>query len=118
MSSNPLLAGDALPAFDRIRPEYAEPAIDAVLAQNRAQLPEVLAAGAATWDSLADPLEEMSDRLARVWSSIGHLWAVRNDDEWRRAYAACLPKVTAYGLELAQSEPLYRAYQALAAAPG
>ena len=45
-----------------------------------------------------------------MWSAIGHLWGVCNTEAWRAAYNACLPKVTAYGLELAQSEPLYRAY--------
>jgi Zn-dependent oligopeptidase len=42
---NPLLnTGGAghLPAFDRIRPEDAGPALDAVLAENRARLTAVL----------------------------------------------------------------------------
>jgi oligopeptidase A len=120
---NPLLdlaaGGGDLPAFDRILPEHAEPAIDALLAQNRAALAARLADPAApAWENLAEPLEALGDRLARVWSAIGHLWGVRNTEAWRAAYNACLPKVTAYGLELAQSEPLYRAWEALSRAPG
>jgi oligopeptidase A len=107
-----------LPAFDRIRPEHAEPAIDALLAESRAALAARLADPAPpTWENFAEALEALGDRLARVWSAIGHLWGVCNTEGWRAAYNACLPKVTAYGLELAQSEPLYRAYAALSQQP-
>jgi oligopeptidase A len=115
--TNPLLdvaARGELPAFDRILPEHAEPAIDALLAESRATLAARLADPAApTWDNFAEPLEALGDRLARMWSAISHLWGVCNSEAWRAAYNACLPKVMAYGLELAQSEPLYRAYEAL-----
>ena len=115
--SNPLLdlaERAELPAFDRIRPEHAEPALDALLAQNRAEVQARLAgAGEPTWEGFAEPLEEASDRLGRVWSAISHLWGVTNTADWRKAYGACLPKITEYGLELSQSEPLYRAYERL-----
>jgi oligopeptidase A len=119
---NPLLAlveRADLPAFDRIRPEQAEPALDQVLARNRAELKILLESQAAPrWSSFIEPLEEIGDRLGRMWSAISHLWSVCNTEEWRKAYNACLPKITEYGLELAQSEPLFRAYERLAAAPG
>ena len=71
---NPLLdlaASGELPAFDRIQPGHAEPAIDALLAQNRAALAARLAdAAPPTWENLAEPLEELGDRLARVWSAM------------------------------------------------
>jgi oligopeptidase A len=104
------LAG--LPAFDRILPAHAEPAIDALLAQNRAALERLLATpGEPSWEGFVEPLEELGDGLARAWSAISHLWGVQNTEAWRAAYNACLPKVTAWGLELAQSGPLYRAYE-------
>ncbi len=119
---NPLLAlaGRAdLPAFDRILPEHAEPALDQVLAQNRAELKSLLESqNAPRWSSFIEPLEEMGDRLGRMWSAVSHLWGVCNNESWRAAYNACLPKITEYGLELAQSEALFRAYERLAAAPG
>jgi oligopeptidase A len=118
---NPLLEladrGD-LPPFDRIRPAHAEPAIEALLARNRAEVQRRLAAAAEpTWDGFVEPLEDAGDRLGRVWSVIGHFWAVANTEEWRQAYNACLPKITEYGLELAQSEPLFRAYERLSQRP-
>src|SRR5580700_4914482 len=120
---NPLISptpSDALPAFDRIRPEHAEPAVDAVLAENRARLAAVLADAAAPsadvhGDDLVEPMAEMQDRLARAWGPVSHLFGVVSTTEWRAAYSACLPKVTAFDLELSQSEPLHRAYQRLGA---
>jgi oligopeptidase A len=107
-----------LPPFDRILPAHAEPALDALLAQNRAEVKARLEAAAEpTWEGFVEPLEEAGDRLSRVWSAISHLWGVTNTDEWRKAYSACLPKITEYGLELAQSEPLFRAYERLSQRP-
>jgi oligopeptidase A len=114
---NPLLelaARGELPAFDRILPGHAEPAIDALLAQNRAAVAARLADPAPPdWENLVEPLEELGDRLARCWSAISHLWGVTDSEGWRAAYNACLPKITGYSLELSQSEPLYGAYEAL-----
>jgi|HubBroStandDraft_2_1064218.scaffolds.fasta_scaffold04034_2 oligopeptidase A len=131
MTENALLASasqvapdtDTLPAFDRIRPQDAEPAIDAALAQGRAGLATLLAQVKSpgwrpTWEALVEPLEEMSDRVARTWGPIAHLFGVTSTAEWRQAHNACLPKLTMYSLELSQNEELLRAYEALAASPG
>ena len=116
--TNPLLSAAGLtplPVFDQVLPAHAEPAIDAVLAQNRAELQKLLEANAQpSWDSLIEPLEEMGDRVHRAWGPVSHLFSVTSTAEWRAAFNACLPKVTEYGIELSQSEPMYRAYQALA----
>ncbi len=118
---NPLLKSptidNGLPAFDRIRPEHAEAAVDAVLAENRASLETLLgepgAAAARTWEGLNGPLEEMGERLARAWGPVSHLFAVTSTTPWRAAHNACLPRVTAYQVELSQNEDLFRAYDAL-----
>ena len=119
--SNPLLTAhphSPLPDFARIRPEDAGPALDQVLAQNREELNRLLAGNAApTWETLVEPLEAMGDRVSRVWGPVQHLFGVNSTAEWRQAYNAGLPKITEYGLELSQSEPLYRAYRALAESP-
>src|SRR3546814_4946051 len=57
----------------------------------------------------------MSDRIQRVWGPVSHLFSVNSTADWRQAYNACLPKLTEYGGEVSQSEPLFRAYEALAA---
>ena len=64
---NPLLAiadaSDALPDFAAIRAEHAEPALDAVLADNRARIQQLLKDGTDTWETLAEPLETLEERV-------------------------------------------------------
>jgi len=62
-------------------------------------------------------LDEMNDRLSRAWSPVSHLNAVCNNPELRKAYEACLPKLSAYFTELGQNPELFAAYQALAVSP-
>jgi oligopeptidase A len=121
--TNPLLVKadhDGRPAYDRILPEHAEPAVTAVLAENRARLESVLASlasggPAVSWETLVEPLDDMAERLTRAWGPVSHLFGVLSTAEWRAAYGACLPKVTDYHLELSQNEALFEAYKTLAA---
>jgi oligopeptidase A len=111
-----------LPPFDRLRPAHAEPAIDAVLADGRARLASIVAAAAsadmdALGERLIEPLAEIHDRFAKVWGPVSHLFGVTSTRDWRAAYNACLPKVTAFDLELSQSEPLFREYERIGASP-
>ncbi|MBI2969769.1 MAG: M3 family metallopeptidase [Gammaproteobacteria bacterium] len=115
---NPLLQPAGLPAFKRIRPEHAEPAIDELLRRNRSALARLLAANTSyTWGNLIGPLEECQDELHRAWSPIGHLHAVADSEELRKAYNACLPKLTDYETELSQNEDLHGAYRQIAGGP-
>jgi oligopeptidase A len=116
--SNSLLEMTGLPPFSKIKPEEIEPAIDTLLKQNREQLQHLLAnTGQYSWDNLIQPLEEMDDRLDRVWSPVSHMNSVVNSDELREAYNACLPKLSDYGTELGQNEQLYRAYKSISDSP-
>lgn len=110
---NPLLEMNGLPPFHAIRPEHVEPAIDAVLADNRAAVARLLQHANHSWDTLLAPLEELDDRLSRTWSPVSHLNAVMNSEELRAAYNACLPKLSAYATELGQNETLYHALQSI-----
>jgi oligopeptidase A len=78
--NNPLLELESLPAFGRIEARHARPALEAILAENRRRLSELTAQTAPTFASLVMPVEELSYRLSRVWSPIGHLNAVANSD--------------------------------------
>jgi oligopeptidase A len=105
-----LLQFDSLPAFDRITPRDARPALEQVLAENRARLAELTAQAHPTFASLVAPVEELSYRLSRVWSPIGHLNAVANSAEMRAAFNECVPLLTAYSSELGQNAALYAGY--------
>lgn len=67
--SNPLLEFADLPPFSKIQPAHVEPAIDCVLAEGRALIEQLLTRHTAyTWDNLVQPIEDMRERLDRVWS--------------------------------------------------
>ena len=120
-TDNALLAArplNELPDFARFAPEQAEPAIDAVLAESKRKLDELLASDREpTWESFVEPLEALGEHLGQVWGPVSHLFMVRSTAEWRAAYNACLPKVTEYSLELSQSEPLCAAYRRIKESP-
>jgi oligopeptidase A len=108
--NNPLLELGALPAFGRIEASHALPALQEVLADNRARLQELTSQTTPTFASLVVPVEELSYRLSRVWSPIGHLNAVANSTEMREAYNACMPLLTEYSSEVGQNSALQAAY--------
>jgi oligopeptidase A len=113
--TNPLLEQAGLPAFSVIRSEHVEPAIDRLLADNRARIAELLdGEQAPTWANLVQPIELLDDRLGRAWSPVGHLNSVMDTPELRAAYNACLPKLSAYHTELGHNHRLYLAYKAVA----
>src|ERR1700689_2844159 len=110
IADNPLLQDTPLPRFDAIRPEHVEPAISHLIAQQPALVAQMEATPDPTFKTVVEPLEELRHRLSRVWSPIGHLNAVMNSEQLRAAYNACLPLLSEYHTDLAQSERLYRAY--------
>jgi oligopeptidase A len=114
--SNPLLDISGLPHFSAIRAEHVEPAVDATLAANRAAIETLVAeVREPRWDNFVQPIEDMNERLSRLWSPVSHLNAVMNSDDLRTAYNNCLPKLSAYFTELKQDERLYRSYKSVAA---
>jgi len=109
-NDNPLLQDTPLPRFDAIVPDQIEPAISRLIIEQRARVAEIEADPAPSFRSVVEPLEELQHRLSRVWSPVGHLNAVMNSESLRAAYNACLPLLSEYRTDLAQSERLYRAY--------
>ena len=113
--SNPLLEMKGLPPFSKIKPEHIEPAIDALLEQNRNTLKELLSSNQEySWANLVEPQDAMEDRLSRAWSPVSHMNSVVNSDELREAYNACIPKLSEYGTEMGQNVELYKAYKSIA----
>jgi oligopeptidase A len=115
MNSTANVSGTQLPAFDRIRAGEVEATIRSLLEKNRAEVATLEAQPQPSFENTVLPLEQLAHRLSRTWSPIGHLNGVLNSDELRASYNACLPLLSNYWTDLAQSEPLYRAYRAIAA---
>ena len=112
---NPLLEEAPLPRFDAIRPEHVVPAISRLLAEQRARLAQIEAQSSPSFSQVVLPLEELRHRVSRVWSPVAHLNAVMNSEALRAGYNACLPLLSEFHTDLAQSESLYRAYAHIAA---
>ena len=113
--TNPLLTMDGLPPFSQIKPEQVKPAIEHAIEDCKKRVEAVLDRHEDfTWDNLVAPLEEVNDRLGRIWSPVSHLNSVLNSDELRQAYESCLPLLSEYHTWMGQHEGLFEAYQSLA----
>jgi oligopeptidase A len=118
MDANPLLDFSGLPRFAAVRPEHIAPAIDHLLADNRALVDELTRPETpATWAGFAQPLEDANERLGRAWGVVGHLHAVLDSPELREAYKENQPKVVQYWTALGQNLALFEKYKALRAGP-
>ncbi|MDB5865808.1 MAG: oligopeptidase, partial [Betaproteobacteria bacterium] len=70
---NPLLDFSGLPRFNDFKCEYVTPAVDALIAENRAMTERMVAPDVpATWDDFIEPLEDANERLGRAWGQVGH----------------------------------------------
>ncbi|UPR52239.1 oligopeptidase A [Vibrio cyclitrophicus] len=114
--SNPLLTFTDLPPFSQIKPEHVKPAIEQVIEACRNKIEQVLEGNTSpSWDNLVAPIEEVDDRLGRIWSPVSHMNSVVNSDELREAYESCLPVLSEYGTWVGQHKGLFEAYKAIKA---
>ena len=115
---NPLLDFTGLPRFAAIGTGHITPAVDLLLAENRACIEGLTQPGtAATWADFVAPLEDANERLARAWGVVSHLHGVLDSPELRAAYNGNQPKIVQYYTELGQNLILFEKYKALRAAP-
>ncbi|MFA0158837.1 oligopeptidase A [Vibrio sp. 10N.261.46.A3] len=114
--SNPLLTFTDLPPFSQIKPEHVMPAVEQVIEACRNKIEQVLEGNTSpSWDNLVAPIEEVDDRLGRIWSPVSHMNSVMNSDELREAYESCLPVLSEYGTWVGQHKGLFEAYKAIKA---
>jgi oligopeptidase A len=114
--SNPLLTFTDLPPFSQIKPEHVKPAVEQAIDACRAKIDAVLEGNSnPTWDNVVAPIEEIDDKLSRLWSPVSHMNSVVNSDELREAYESCLPILSEYGTWVGQHKGLYEAYKAIKA---
>ncbi|MDM7484340.1 MAG: hypothetical protein P3W98_004180 [Vibrio metschnikovii] len=114
--SNPLLTFTDLPPFSAIKPEHVKPAVEQVIEACRTKINQVLEGNTQpSWASVIAPIEEVDDRLSRVWSPVSHMNSVVNSDELRDAYESCLPLLSEYSTWVGQHKGLFDAYNAIKA---
>jgi len=113
-SDNPLLDLSPLPRFQSIRPEHVAPALDAVLEENRARINALAESSEPPgWRNFAQVLEDLDERLMKMWSPVSHLNAVMDSPALREAYEKALPVLTDYFTDLSHDERLFEKYKAL-----
>ncbi len=111
---NPLLDFSGLPRFAEFEPKHVAPALDQLLAENRALIARLEAwAETPNWENFVVPLDDANERLRRAWGQVSHLNAVMNSPELREAYNSNLPRISQYFTELSQNEALYRGFKAI-----
>ncbi|ASG01027.1 oligopeptidase A [Vibrio anguillarum] len=114
--SNPLLTFTDLPPFSAIKPEHVKPAVEKAIEDCRTEIEKRLVGNSTpTWQNLIAPIEEVDDRLSRIWSPVSHLNSVLNSDELRDAYESCLPLLSEYGTWVGQHKGLFEAYKSMKA---
>ncbi|WP_262500893.1 oligopeptidase A [Pseudohalioglobus sediminis] len=110
-----MLSLTELPVFSDIDTAQIEPTISGLIERNKQKIDRLLDSDKPfTVENLLQPIEELDDELSRVFSPVSHLNSVRNSDELRTAYNACLPLLSAYSTWMGQHEKLYQAYQQIA----
>ncbi len=113
--TNPLLNQSGLPRFSEIRPADIEPAVSATIDDNRKALNALLeSVDQADFATAIPAIEELGDRLHKVWGPVSHLHGVLNSPELREAYNACLPLLSRYQSEVSQDQRLFGLYKKLA----
>lgn len=112
--SNPLLNFDQLPFFTRISAEHVVPALQQVLDEARDKISQLKQVENPGWGNFAAHIEELEERISRVWSPVSHLNGVRDSDELRDAYQQGIEMLTSYHSEVSQNQALFKQYKRLA----
>lgn len=114
-ANNPLLDFSGLPRFDAVLPEHVAPALDALLAQNRAIVAQLeTPSDSVSWKDF-EALNDAHEKLGRAWGVVSHLNSVADRPELREVYKQNLPKIIEFSTALGQNIHLFEKYKALRA---
>jgi len=119
MAENPMIESlfAELPRFEEIQPQDIPPALEEILGGNRRRLKELGHVANPCWQTIMQPLEEMEERLQRLWSPVNHINAVCDSAELRPVYQEGLQELTAYETDLAQNDAVFSAIKTIRDAP-
>ena len=109
---NPLLESEGLPVFGSIQASHVNGAVQHTLEKMRSKLVKVEASTTPSFKT-AEEMEYIQDSIHRVWGPIAHLNSVISTPELRDAYNKCLPMISEFGTEIAQSEKLWAMFSQL-----
>ena len=116
-AANPFLIGQGLPPFDQFQPDQVEPAVTQLIADLTTALASLENTMTPSWEGLAAPLTQITERLGWTWGIFGHLMGVKNSSELRAAYEAVQPTLVQFATRLSQSKVFYDGFKQLAKDP-
>ena len=114
-SENPLIDLPFRVPFDLIRPEHAEPAVDALIQRSRENLHDVVRH--ADHASFLARLDQLTRDLEAAAGVVSHHDSVVSNEQWRAAYNAIVPKLSAFRTELQLDPELWAAVKRFAETP-
>ncbi|MPR00743.1 M3 family metallopeptidase [Pseudomonas sp. MAFF 212408] len=117
--NNPLLQPYDLPPFSAIRTEHLVPAVQTIIAENRAAITAIITSQThfPTWDDLVLAVDELDTRLDITLSILHLIDSTNRDKVWHEAVAHCNSLGKHYKSEQAQNNTLYQLYRQLANSP-
>ncbi len=111
--NNPLLTKAKFPLFSSIKPEYINPAIDSILAKNRAKIAELTAKKSHDFNDILE-IENLEDTLSKAWSQVSHLNSVVSSPKLRDEHEIAEQKLTEYHSEISHNKELFEIYKQVA----
>jgi len=118
MTRNPLLSATKFPFFEQLEPQHILPALEQILENNRTLIEQLTDQDKApNWADFVDPMEDLSEKIERIWSPVSHLNAVKDSDKLRSEVEKALPLLSDYSTEIGQNNALYQKFKTLAASP-
>jgi len=112
-SPNPLLEISVPVPFHEVKADHIQPAVDALIDKAQKTL-DAIPSAPRTYEGTLEALDLATSELDYATTVASHLESVLGTPELREAFAAIVPKVTAFGSKILLSEPLYRALRELA----
>jgi oligopeptidase A len=118
VETNPLLEIRFRIPFDRIRAAHVEPAAASLLRDARERLEAIAALGSErTWDNTMRTLDVLTEPLDYAMGLVRHLESVATYPEFRAAFNAVQPEVSAFYSGIALHTGLWQGIKAYAATP-
>ncbi|HEX8432392.1 MAG TPA: M3 family metallopeptidase [Longimicrobium sp.] len=122
-SQNPLLAAwtgphGGIPPFDRVRVEHFQPALEAGMAENLAEVQRIATNPAPpTFDNTIAAMERAGRTLDRVSTAYGVWSSTMNTPEFQVVEREMAPKMAAFSDQITQNEALFRRIEAVYQGP-
>ena len=107
--SNPLLDYSGMPNFSQVTVDDIKPAVIDAIEKCKHTIEKVSEKhkNDATWDNTIAPVEEVDDRLSKVWGVVSHLNSVKNTKSLREAHDECLPMISEFSSWAGQYKPYF-----------